>query len=147
MKKSTKIITSAVTAAALLLGVSGAVYASESNKTTENETAELNEIAEGTVDTGKYEMDETFSMDDEVAYVFTNYDGSVNKVMDSIWIEDGNDKTEDGSEAKLPVDLKVSYELDGVNVTPSEIEGKDGHLKITCEFTDNQYEMKDINGK
>ena len=72
MKKSTKIITSAVTAAALLLGVSGAVYASESNKTTENETAELNEIAEGTVDTGKYEMDETFSMDDEVAYVFTN---------------------------------------------------------------------------
>ena len=147
MKKSTKIITSAVTAAALLLGVSGAVYASESNKTTENETAELNEIAEETVNTGKYEMDETFSMDDEVAYVFTNYDGSVNKVMDSIWIEDGNDKTEDGSEAKLPVDLKVSYELDGVNVTPSEIEGKDGHLKITCEFTDNQYEMKDINGK
>lgn len=150
MKKSTKIITSAVTAAALLLGVSGAVYASESSKLTENETAELNEIAEEaeeTVDTGSYEMDETFSMDDEVAYVFTNYDGSVNKVMDSIWIEDGNDKTEDGSEAKLPVDLKVSYKLDGVNVTPSELEGKDGHLKITCEFTDNQYEMKDINGK
>ncbi len=150
MKKSTKIITSAVTAAALLLGVSGAVYASESSKLTENETAELNEIAEEaeeTVDTGSYEMDETFSMDDEVAYVFTNYDGSVNKVMDSIWIEDGNDKTEDGSEAKLPVDLKVSYKLDGVNVTPTELEGKDGHLKITCEFTDNQYEMKDINGK
>lgn len=150
MKKSTKIITLAVTAAALLLGVSGAVYASESSKLTENETAELNEIAEEaeeTVDTGSYEMDETFSMDDEVAYVFTNYDGSVNKVMDSIWIEDGNDKTEDGSEAKLPVDLKVSYKLDGVNVTPSELEGKDGHLKITCEFTDNQYEMKDINGK
>lgn len=147
MKKSTKIITSAVTAAALLLGVSGAVYASESSKLTENETAELNEIAEETVDTGSYEMDETFSMDDEVAYVFTNYDGSVNKVMDSIWIEDGNDKTEDGSEANLPVDLKVSYKLDGVNVTPSELEGKDGHLKITCEFTDNQYEMKDINGK
>lgn len=147
MKKSTKIITSAVTAAALLLGVSGAVYASESSKLAENETAELNEIAEETVDTGSYEMDETFSMDDEVAYVFTNYDGSVNKVMDSIWIEDGNDKTEDGSEAKLPVDLKVSYKLDGVNVTPSELEGKDGHLKITCEFTDNQYEMKDINGK
>lgn len=147
MKKSTKIITSTVTAAALLLGVSGAVYASESSKLTENETAELNEIAEETVDTGSYEMDETFSMDDEVAYVFTNYDGSVNKVMDSIWIEDGNDKTEDGSEAKLPVDLKVSYKLDGVNVTPTELEGKDGHLKITCEFTDNQYEMKDINGK
>lgn len=147
MKKSTKIITSAVTAAALLLGVSGAMYASESSKLTDNETAELNEIAEETVDTGSYEMDETFSMDDEVAYVFTNYDGSVNKVMDSIWIEDGNDKTEDGSEAKLPVDLKISYKLDGVNVTPSELEGKDGHLKITCEFTDNQYEMKDINGK
>ena len=46
MKKSTKIITSAVTAVALFLGVSGAVYASESVKTEENDAAEINEIEE-----------------------------------------------------------------------------------------------------
>lgn len=146
MKNTVKVITSAATAVALLLGVSAAAYASE--KTTDVKTAETaDEIVEEIAQDGTYEMRETFALDDEVAYVFTNYDGSVNKVMDSIWIEEGADKTQTGSEAELPVDLKVSYKLDGKTVTPSELEGKSGHLKITCDFTDNEYETKNINGK
>ena len=147
MKKSVKIITSAATAVALLLGVSGAVYASEKTGTeAEDELNKTEEIVEEVSNEGSYELEENFSLDDEVAYVFTNYDGSINKVMDSVWIEEGNDKTE-GADAKLPVDLKISYKLDGKEVTPSELEGKSGHLKITCDFTDNVYENKVINGK
>ncbi|MBR5944688.1 MAG: hypothetical protein IKZ94_07050, partial [Lachnospiraceae bacterium] len=71
MKKSVKIITSAATAVALLLGVSGAVYASEKTGTeAEDELNKTEEIVEEVSNEGSYELEENFSLDDEVAYVF-----------------------------------------------------------------------------
>lgn len=146
MKKSIKVVTCVIAAAAVLGGASVGAYAYEKNNLTVDTKVEeeTQDILEEVVKSGDVKTEENLSLNDEVAYVFTNYDGSVNKVMDSIWIENGEDKE---ATQELPVDLKINYELDGVKVTPSELEGESGHLKVTCEFKDNVFEERDINGK
>ncbi|MCR5256371.1 MAG: hypothetical protein K6D96_10695 [Acetatifactor sp.] len=143
MKKNTKIILSTVVAASLLLGAGGAAYASGNIPQINNEKNE--DVYEAQSDS--YELTQAFDMNDEVAYVFTNYDGTVDRVMDSIWLENGSNRVDTGNEADLPVDVKLAYFLDGKKVTPAEITGKSGHLKVTCDFTDNVYELMSINGK
>lgn len=64
------------------------------------------------------------------------------------WNAKGNDVYYQGdATATLPVTLKIKYELDGKEVSSSNIEGKSGHLKMTLSFTNNQSETKTINGK
>lgn len=48
---------------------------------------------------------------------------------------------------ELPVDMKVSYLLDGSPITPEELIGKSGRVTIRYEYTNNAFEMKEINGK
>ena len=57
------------------------------------------------------------------------------------WNASGNDVYYQGdATATLPVTLKIKYELDGKEVSSSNIEGKSGHLKMTLSFTNNQSE-------
>lgn len=64
------------------------------------------------------------------------------------WNASGNDVYYQGdATATLPVTLKIKYELDGKEVSSSNIEGKSGHLKMTLSFINNQSETKTINGK
>ena len=64
-----------------------------------------------------------------------------------VWNAMGNDVYYQGSiDKELPVDLTVSYTLDGTPVTPDELAGKSGRVTIRFDYTNNQYEMVDING-
>ena len=47
----------------------------------------------------------------------------------------------------LPVDLKVSYELDGKPVSAESLAGKSGKVTIRFDYTNNQYENVSIDGK
>lgn len=56
------------------------------------------------------------------------------------------------SKASMPVSIKVTYYLNDKKVKPSEIAGKDGHLKIMCEMenltgTKKVLEFQDKNGE
>ena len=46
----------------------------------------------------------------------------------------------------LPVDLGVTYLLDGKLVSPEELQGKSGEVTIRFDYTDNQYETVEIDG-
>ena len=71
----------------------------------------------------------------------TNKDGTV-------WDAKGNDVYYVGNSSKaLPVSVSVSYVLDGREITPDELKGKSGHVTIRYSYQNNQYEMKEINGK
>ncbi|MFO3718297.1 hypothetical protein AB9Q04_08175, partial [Anaerococcus sp. ENR1011] len=48
---------------------------------------------------------------------------------------------------ELPVDVKVTYFLDGKEVNTSDLEGKSGHLKIVAEATNKKSETTEIDGK
>ncbi len=51
------------------------------------------------------------------------------------------------TEKKLPVSVKITYELDGAKVDPKDIVGKSGKLKITVKYENNEIKTKNEDGK
>ena len=65
-----------------------------------------------------------------------------------VWDADGNDIYYQGNiDKELPVSVSVSYKLDGKAISPEELAGKSGKVTIRYTYKNNQYEMRDINGK
>ncbi len=65
-----------------------------------------------------------------------------------VWQADGSDLYLQGTGTEpLPVDLSVTYSLNGKVTTPEEIEGKSGKVTIRFDYTNNAYETVKINGK
>ena len=65
--------------------------------------------------------DETFTIDE-------------NNMLE--WAADGNDIYYRGnSDDQLPVAVSVQYEIDGKAVSPKELAGKSGKLKMTFNYT------------
>ena len=158
MRKTGKSITAILIGAAVVLGSTFGCFAAQ--KTTAEETAEVAasvEIVQDTetalaeavkeVEAEKAEAKEEIKTDDEVVYVFTDSEGKVEKVMDSIWISNNEDKTQSGNDADLPIGVNLKYYLNGKSISPESLSGKSGHLKVEVLFTNNRYEMKTINGK
>ncbi|MEE1329716.1 MAG: hypothetical protein U0K18_00725, partial [Acutalibacteraceae bacterium] len=81
-----------------------------------------------------------------------NVKGDESYVMDSdnmrVWNADGEDIYYQGTISKeLPVDLKVSYKLDGRSVSADEIAGKSGKATIRFDYVNKQYSEVTIDGK
>ena len=73
---------------------------------------------------------------------------SINGDHMKVWDAEGNDICYQGSTTKaLPVDVSVSYKLDGKTMSAKEIAGKSGRVTIRFDYKNNQYEMVDIGGK
>ena len=64
------------------------------------------------------------------------------------WDAQGNDIYYQGnSDQELPVSMKVTYKLDGKEITPQELLGKSGKVTIRFDYTNNSYETVEIGGK
>ena len=71
-----------------------------------------------------------------------NGDGTIS------WNANGSDIYYQGySDQQLPVEVSVSYTLDGKEVTPEEIAGASGHVTIRFDYTNNAVETVDIGGE
>ncbi|MDD6551067.1 MAG: hypothetical protein PUF16_04740 [Lachnospiraceae bacterium] len=67
---------------------------------------------------------------------------------DLTWQADGNDIYYQGHTTKeAPVTVKVTYTLDGNEVTPDELAGKSGHVKIHYDYTNNTNFEEKVNGE
>ena len=65
-----------------------------------------------------------------------------------VWDAQGNDIYYQGSiEKELPVDLSVSYKLDGRPIAADDLVGKSGRVTIRFDYQNRQYETVDIDGK
>jgi putative membrane protein len=65
-----------------------------------------------------------------------------------VWDAQGNDVYYQGNIKKeLPVNIDISYKLDGSAISAEELEGKSGKVTIRFDYTNNQYEMVNIDGK
>ena len=51
------------------------------------------------------------------------------------------------SQKELPIECNVKYELDGNEITASELVGKNGKVKITIEYINKDAHTVNINGK
>lgn len=64
------------------------------------------------------------------------------------WKMEGKDIFYQGTtDKKLPLEIKVSYELDGKSVKPEELIGKSGELKIKVDYKNNERHKVTIKGK
>lgn len=64
------------------------------------------------------------------------------------WAAEGSDIYYQGTTDKtLPVDMKITYTLDGKTVTPDEIKGKSGKVTIRFDYTNNEKRTVKIDGK
>lgn len=85
----------------------------------------------------------------ETVYVFSNADGTTDhitvheKEVDS----DGNETlTKSESDGEIPVDIRVSYTLDGVETKPEALIGKSGNLTIRFDYTNHLKKEVSVDG-
>ncbi len=64
-----------------------------------------------------------------------------------VWDAKGGDICYQGSTDKQPpVSLAVTYMLDGKEISPEELAGKSGKVKIRFDYTNEQYEYAEVDG-
>ena len=64
------------------------------------------------------------------------------------WDANGGDIYYKGTcSTDLPVGVNISYELDGKAVSPAELAGKSGKLKIKINYINRQYSEETVNGR
>ena len=81
-----------------------------------------------------------------------NVNGDESYTLDSdntrVWDAEGEDIYYRGNiEKELPVELSVTYKLDGKTVSPAELTGKSGKVTIRFDYTNQQYEYVEIDGQ
>lgn len=78
---------------------------------------------------------------DETIYVFTKSDGTVRKVISSDWTKnlgiDEFTKTEK-SDKSTPIDVKISYKLNGESIDATQLSGKSGRVTIRFDYTNKE---------
>lgn len=72
---------------------------------------------------------------DEVTYVIQGADGAPSKVITS---EDGKFNYADLDSYEQPIDVAITYTLDGEKVSADEIAGKSGKVTIHFDYTNNE---------
>ena len=65
-----------------------------------------------------------------------------------IWDSNGNNIYYKGeSDKQLPVECKITYELNGEEISAEELKGKSGNIKIKINYTNNEKHIVSINGQ
>lgn len=71
-----------------------------------------------------------------------NEDGTIT------WNANGSDIYYQGkTDSEVPVSVKISYKLDGEDITPEELAGKCGNVTIRFEYTNNSKKTVEIDGE
>ena len=87
------------------------------------------------------ELKELESVKDELDY-------TTGKSNEKIWNANGGDIYYQGNiEKDLPVTMKVTYLLDGKEISSRELAGKSGKVTIRFDYTNTQYEEVEIDGE
>ncbi len=65
-----------------------------------------------------------------------------------VWNANGNNIQYQGNTTKsLPISCSIKYELDEKEINPEDIVGKDGKVKVTLRYTNNEAHTVKVNGK
>lgn len=134
-------------AGVVALSVTGvSVYA----KTSEKKETEIKEQIQDAVDDIWKSEDTSAASIDETVYVILNADGTQQKIYVSDWLKNRGEKdsyTQSTPDKEAPVSLKVTYSLDGNEISAADLNGKNGHVVIRYDYTNELYETREIVGK
>ena len=128
-----------------------------SSEATKEETVYVKTDATGNVDSvivsnWLKNLDGTAELEDETTLTDIvnvkgkeNYKAEGNKLT---WETEGDDIYYQGTtDKKIPVDVNITYELDGKEIPAEEMAGKSGHAVITIGYKNNSANNVEINGK
>lgn len=156
MKQIKKEIVIGLCSAVLITGVGALSLQTINGKNAEEEPAQVEET-----NTNVFE-EYSSSNDESVVYVLNDASGNINQVILNNYLEqvlnatltdnksglsdvEGNDiKVDEKDKQNLPIDLKISYKLDGQTIEPSELKGRDGHLTIRYDYKNTQKSSKNV---
>lgn len=134
-------------AGVVALSVTGvSVYA----KTSEKKETEVKEQIRDAVDDIWKSEDTSAASIDETVYVILNADGTQQKIYVSDWLKNQGEKdsyTQSTPDKDAPISLKVTYTLDGKEISPADLNGQSGHVVIRYDYTNELYETREIAGK
>lgn len=134
-------------AGVVALSVTGvSVYA----KTSEKKETEVKEQIRDAVDDIWKSEDTSAASIDETVYVILNADGTQQKIYVSDWLKNQGEKdsyTQSNPDKDAPISLKVTYTLDGKEISPADLNGQSGHVVIRYDYTNELYETREIAGK
>lgn len=134
-------------AGVVALSVTGvSVYA----KTSEKKETEVKEQIRDAVDDIWKSEDTSAASIDETVYVILNADGTQQKIYVSDWLKNQGEKdsyTQSNPDKDAPISLKVTYTLDGKEISPADLNGQSGHVVIRYDYTNELYETREIVGK
>lgn len=82
---------------------------------------------------------------EESIYSKLKNDGERYKTIVSTTVDDEN--TQNETDKELPVECKITYELDGKEISADEIAGKSGNVKIKLEYENKEEHEVNVNGK
>lgn len=109
-------------ATALIASTVFTVAVSATNSTTTSESTSV------TTEAPLAEVPDTISTSaDETIYIITDDSGTMTKSFLG--------STLNTSSAPMPIEMHITYSLDGHSISPAELAGKSGHVKITYDFT------------
>lgn len=147
MKKQIRKTGALCLAGVVALSVTGvSVYA----KTSEKKETEIKEQIQDAVDDIWKSEDTSAASIDETVYVILNADGTQQKIYVSDWLKNRGEKdsyTQSTPDKEAPVSLKVTYSLDGNEISAADLNGKSGHVVIRYDYTNELYETREIAGK
>lgn len=78
---------------------------------------------------------------DETVYVFLDTDGSVKKTISSDWTKNdlGADVySKNEGKVSTPIEMEITYFLDGKEVSADDIRGRSGQVKIRYDYTNTE---------
>ena len=99
--------------------------------------------------TNEDKLDEITDVSNLLNIENTNGDETFKKEGNQIvWDSNGNNIYYKGeSDKQLPVECKITYELNGEEISAEELKGKSGNVKIKINYTNNEKHVVSINGK
>lgn len=156
LKKTCVVTLSAAMILSMTPGVGKISYAA--GEVEKEETVYINQKADGTVDnitvsdwlkniTGTGDISDVSNLKD-----IKNVKGDESFEQGSdgrlTWKADNKDIYYQGTtDEELPVGVKISYELDGAAISPSDMAGKSGKVTITIKYENDATYEDEINGK
>lgn len=75
---------------------------------------------------------------DEMVYIITNQSGETSKILANTYSENTLNETATITKTDLPVTFTISYQLDGSDISASDLAGKSGRIKIKYDFSNHQ---------
>lgn len=141
MKKTTKVILSLAVCLTLVLSSVGITAYAMNNKENNNNENTVTTTTSFNKDNLITPIDESNS---ETVYVIANAKGEASQVI--VDEPDSDALNYHDNAENLPINVKVTYTLDGAEIEPSELVGKNGHIVIRFDYENLLKEKAVIEG-